>query len=157
MKYFLLTFSSWLLLLTIATAQPNHENHEIFNINKLAPHADVFPYENEWIAIQRIKKNAQWYQSLDGLWKFKWVKKPADKPENFYEEKYDDSNWEHFPVPANWEVHGYDYPIYLDEKYPFTTKWPNVPQAYNPVGSYRRTIDIPQNWLGVSAGYSWPC
>ena len=52
-----------------------------------------------------------------------------------------------FPVPANWEVHGYDYPIYLDEKYPFTTQWPNVSKDYNPVGSYRRTIEIPENWL----------
>ena len=76
------------------------------------------------------------------------MKKPDEKPEGFYKIDYDDSNWNYFPVPGNWEVYGFDYPIYLDEKYPFTTTWPNVPRDYNPVGSYRRTIHIPENWTG---------
>ncbi|MFK7979732.1 MAG: glycoside hydrolase family 2 TIM barrel-domain containing protein, partial [Saprospiraceae bacterium] len=147
MKYFLLILFSVFLFLPLTWAQENHENHQIFGVNKLAPHAEVFPFTNEVTAIQGDKTSSKWYQSLNGLWKFNWVKKPADKPENFQLEDYDDSDWTYFPVPANWEVHGYDYPIYLDEKYPFTTQWPNVSKAYNPVGSYRRTIDIPKNWL----------
>lgn len=136
-----------LLFVQYGWAQENYENHEIFGVNKLAPHAEVFPFSNEVTAIQADKTCSEWYQSLNGLWRFNWVKKPADKPKDFHKEAYDDSDWTFFPVPANWEVHGYDYPIYLDEKYPFTTQWPNVSKDYNPVGSYRRTIDIPKNWL----------
>jgi beta-galactosidase len=128
-------------------AQEHYENHEVFAINKLAPHADVFPFANERRAIQGDKNSSQWYQSLNGFWKFKWVKKPSDKPKDFHLTTYDDSQWELFPVPANWEVHGLDYPIYLDEKYPFTTKWPKTSKEYNPVGSYRRDINIPKDWM----------
>jgi beta-galactosidase len=135
-----------LVFVNSVNGQEFHENHEIFGINKEAPHTSLFPFENEQIAFGNNKKNSQRYQSLNGLWKFNWVRNPADKPVNFYQKEYDDSDWEYFPVPANWEVHGLDYPIYLDEKYPFTTKWPNVPKDYNPVGSYRRTFTIPEGW-----------
>jgi len=83
---------------------------------------------------------------LNGLWKFNWVKNPNNKPENFQEIGFDDQAWDLFPVPANWEIHGLDYPIYLDEKYPFNTTYPNTPKNYNPVGSYRRVIEIPEQW-----------
>ncbi|GJM32063.1 MAG: beta-galactosidase [Saprospiraceae bacterium] len=131
---------------TLTTAQQYHENHEIFAVNKEAPHAHLFPFENEQTALRSEKECSNWYQSLNGFWKFNWVQKPADAPVGFYETNYDDSKWTYFPVPANWEVHGYDYPIYLDEKYPFTTSWPNVPQDYNPIGSYRRSFTIPEDW-----------
>ena len=147
MKQFSIINYILLVFLQFGLAQENHENHEIFGVNKLTPHAEVFPFANEIAAIKGDKLDSEWYQSLNGLWKFSWVKKPADKPANFQTENYDDSDWRYFPVPANWEVHGYDYPIYLDEKYPFTTQWPNVSKEYNPVGSYRRIVDIPKNWL----------
>lgn len=147
MKKVILLIYSLSLFWGIGWAQENYENHQIFGINKLVPHTDVFPYKNELSAIKGEKSCSQWYQSLNGLWKFNWVKKPADKPKDFHLENYNDSDWTFFPVPANWEVHGYDYPIYLDEKYPFTTQWPNVSKDYNPVGSYRRIVDIPEEWL----------
>lgn len=134
------------LTLSLAKTQNYHENHQIFGVNKEAPHAHFFPFENEQTALRGEKECSTWYQSLNGLWKFHWVRHPADRPNEFYKEDYDDSQWGYFPVPANWEVHGYDYPIYLDEKYPFTTTWPKVPQDYNPVGSYRRTFEIPTDW-----------
>ena len=143
-KYIFLISMLWAVN---SNAQEYHENHEIFGVNKLPPHAEAFPFSNETAAIIGEKTNAKWYQSLNGLWKFNWVKNPADKPENFHKETYDDSEWIDFPVPANWEVHGYDYPIYLDEKYPFTTQWPKVPADYNPVGSYRRTFKITPDWM----------
>ena len=137
----------FLLLVTLsANAQAPHENHQIFGIHKEAPHAHAFPFENQQLATRNDKENSQRYQSLNGLWKFNWVRNPTKRPTDFYKEKYDDSDWTYFPVPANWEVHDFDYPIYLDEKYPFTTTWPNVSQEYNPVGSYRRIFTIPADW-----------
>ena len=131
----------------LSWAQENYENHKIFAVNKLAPHAEVFPFENKQTAIQNDKAGSQWYQSLNGLWKFDWVKKPADKPKDFHLENYDDSDWAFFPVPANWEVEGFGNPIYLDERYPFTTKWPDAPTDYNPVGTYRKEISLTKEFL----------
>lgn len=129
------------------SAQDYHQNHEVFAVNKKAPHPLLFPYDNEFQAIQNEKERSHWYQSLNGFWKFNWVRSPQDRPENFYAPDYDDKEWKNFPVPGNWEVHGFGYPIYLDEKYPFDTQWPRVSEEYNPVGSYRRTFHIPEDWL----------
>ncbi len=129
-------------------SQAHHQNQEVFAINKEAPHPLLFPFNNAAEAFLNQKENSKWFKSLNGLWKFNWVKNPNNKPENFHQENYVDDDWGYFPVPANWEVHGLDYPIYLDEKYPFNTTYPNTPKNYNPVGSYRKTIDIPEDWNG---------
>ncbi|NRB50528.1 MAG: DUF4981 domain-containing protein [Saprospiraceae bacterium] len=145
MKY-LFTLLFLLALSQTIVAQNYHENHEVFGINKATAHADLFPYENEQLAWQGKMEQSDRFLSLNGLWKFNWVREPADKPEGFEKLNYDDQEWVDFPVPGNWEVHGYGYPIYLDEKYPFTTTWPKVPEEYNPVGSYRRNFTIPADW-----------
>ncbi len=129
-------------------SQNHYENHQIFGINKELPHATFFSYDNKHAAIQGDWENNHSYQALNGYWRFNWVKKPADKPDSFFEEHFDDSDWEHIKVPANWEVEGYGHPIYLDEKYPFEAQWPDTPDDYNPVGSYRHNFTIPENWSG---------
>ncbi|MDF1698945.1 MAG: glycoside hydrolase family 2 TIM barrel-domain containing protein, partial [Saprospiraceae bacterium] len=139
---FILIFSSSQLI----HAQEPHQNHKVFGINKEAPHPQLFPFDNTINAFLNKKEQSPWFLSLNGLWKFNWVKNPSNKPQNFYNRNFDDSEWNFFPVPANWEVHGLDYPIYLDEKYPFTTEWPNVSEEYNPVGSYRKSVVIPDDW-----------
>ena len=128
-------------------AQVPHKNHQIFGINKEDPHPLLFSYTNKVQALKNAKEDSPFFKSLDGIWKFNWVIKPSLSPENFYKTNYDDSKWDNFPVPGNWEVHGYDYPIYLDEKYPFDTKWPDVSEDYNPVGVYRKTIQVDKSWL----------
>lgn len=145
MKY-LWSFLFSLYTLTIFT-QNDWENHQIFAINKEAPRATAFSFDNKLAAIQNKKEQSPWYRSLNGLWKFNWVRKPADKPKGFHKVEYDDQDWDNIKVPANWEVEGYGYPIYLDEKYPFTTQWPDVQDDYNPVGSYRRSFVLPEEWM----------
>ncbi len=124
-----------------------HQNHKVFGVNKEGGHATLFPFANEAEALRGDRAVSPWFQSLNGLWKFNWVRSPKDRPTDFYREDFDDSGWRYFPVPANWEVHGLDYPIYLDEKYPFDTQWPKVPEDYNPVGTYRRTFNVPEAWM----------
>jgi len=134
-----------------AQIQNLHNDHSVYGLNKLPPRADFFAFETEsileLISTQKSKENSNRFISLNGDWKFKWVRSPKDRPQNFYELDLEDSKWDRIPVPANWEVEGYDYPIYLDERYPFTTKWPNVPEEYNPVGTYRNTFNISKEWL----------
>lgn len=124
------------------------QDHTVFRINKADPHAQLFPYEDDRLALQNDPAQSQRYLLLNGLWKFHFAKKPADRPQDFFQENYNTSNWADIPVPSNWEVQGYDHPIYLDEKYAFDTQWPAAPQEYNPVGSYRRNFEVPVGWLG---------
>ena len=115
-------------------------------VNKLPPHADFFAYESEALMNQNELSSSARFLSLNGDWKFHWTKSPKDRIHVFYSESLNDDIWKTIPVPANWEVEGYDHPIYLDEQYPFETKWPNAPTDYNPVGTYRHTFNIPKEW-----------
>ncbi|APQ16749.1 glycoside hydrolase family 2 TIM barrel-domain containing protein [Maribacter hydrothermalis] len=124
--------------------QKNHFNHQIFEENKLSPRATFFGFESKEIL---QKENSSRFFNLNGDWKFNFVKDPKQRPSAFQNKDFDDSNWDTIPVPANWEVEGYDHPIYLDERYPFDTKWPNVPEDYNPVGTYRKEILLAKEFL----------
>ena len=124
--------------------QVYHYNHTVFEENKLTPRATFFAFENESI---EDKENSKRFLSLNGTWKFNWVKDPKQRPTTFQNIGYDDSEWTTIPVPANWEVEGFGHPIYLDERYPFTTKWPDAPNDYNPVGTYRKTINLDSDFL----------
>jgi beta-galactosidase len=125
-------------------AQNNHYNHQIFEENKLAPRASFFAFENSDIS---DKENSKRFLNLNGNWKFNWVKDPKSRPTTFQNIDFDDADWKTIPVPANWEVEGYGYPIYLDERYPFNTKWPDSPTDYNPVGTYRKEINLTKEFL----------
>jgi len=124
--------------------QVYHYNHTVFEENKLTPRATFFAFENESI---EDKENSKRFLSLNGTWKFNWVKDTKQRPTTFKIIGYDDSEWTTIPVPANWEVEGFGHPIYLDERYPFTTKWPDAPNDYNPVGTYRKTINLDSDFL----------
>ena len=122
------------------------EKHTVNGINKEPPRTDSFPFKNQFEAFQNDRTFSENYLSLNGIWKFNCVKKPVDKPTGFQFSEFDDSGWADIQVPGNWEALGFDHPIYLDERFPFTTNWPEIPRDYNPVGSYRRTFVIDQDW-----------
>jgi len=124
--------------------QTYHYNHEIFEENKLKPHASFFASESNDIV---EKEDSKRFISLNGDWKFHWTKDPKQRPNTFQNEGFDDSGWTSIPVPANWEVEGFGHPIYLDERYPFTTKWPDAPTDYNPVGTYRKEVNLTKELL----------
>ncbi len=122
------------------------ENHQVFAINKQTPHVSAFPFSSVEQALINNKETNENFLNLNGLWKFNWQKSPTDKPAGFELNSYDDSQWSTIPVPGNWEVEGFGYPIYLDERFPFTTTWPDVPKDYNPIGSYRKGFVLPKSW-----------
>lgn len=137
------------LLSAVGTAQqvPDWENPDIFAINKEAPHATLFPFATRDAALRNDKRTSPYYQSLNGYWKFNWVRKPADRPLGFYREDYDDSAWSDMPVPGNWEINGFGVAIYLNQPYPFEKNPPYIHHDYNPVGSYRTRFTIPDDWM----------
>jgi beta-galactosidase len=124
------------------------ENPKVFAINKEPAHCTLIPYEDHKQAIRDVPDRSPFYRTLNGLWKFHWVPKPADRPGDFFEPGTDVKHWDDIPVPANWQLHGYGIPIYTNARYPFPANPPKISHDYNPVGSYRRDFIIPQSWQG---------
>lgn len=118
------------------------ESPNVLDRNKEAGRASFIGYQDEASALTAIPDNSELYQSLNGIWKFNIVKNPADRPLNFYENNVDDSNWKKIKVPSNWELEGYDTPIYTNITYPFPKNPPFIDGDYNPVGSYRTTFEL---------------
>lgn len=142
------------------------ENPAMFNQNKETPHSTLMPFKDESAALSKKRDASVYYKTLNGIWKFNWVRKPADRPADFYKDDFDDSGWDNIKVPSNWEIEGYGVPIYVNHQYEFADyKAPvsdeiefvdriypkdpgKVPHDYNPVGSYRRTFTVPESWTG---------
>lgn len=92
-------------------------------------------------------KGLPFVKSLSGYWKFFFAPAPANVPVNFHDADFDDSVWETLPVPSNWQMHGFDRPIYTNTVYPFPLNPPYVPSD-NPTGCYRIFFHIPKEWEG---------
>jgi len=56
------------------------ESPQVFNINKEDPHATFISFSDEESALEAIKTESPNYLSLDGTWKFNWVKSPDQRP-----------------------------------------------------------------------------
>jgi beta-galactosidase len=139
------------------------ENPEVFKINREDPHATLISFPDEKSALEAIKSNSPNYISLDGIWKFNWVKSPDQRPFWFFKDDYDTRDWKDIEVPSNWQMKGYDVRVYTNITYPFwkyedvfgardvkDNKYvkapPLIPHDWNPVGSYKRYFKIPSDW-----------
>ena len=142
---------------TLAHAQeqelPEWQSQYAIGKNKVKPHAYVWPYANEKAIKKRDHESSEYYMSLNGKWKFNWVRNPDERPKDFYKPNFHVGGWADINVPGNWERQGYGLPIYVNETYEFDDKLfnfkknpPLVPHKENEVGSYRRTFTIPENW-----------
>jgi beta-galactosidase len=139
-----------------APIPPEIENPECLGINKEPWHATLMPYANMQEALAANRHASSFCRSLNGTWKFNWVKRPELRPVDFYKPTFDVSAWKDIPVPSNWQVLGYGTPFYRNAGYTFKKDFPRVmsepPQdwtAYderNPVGSYRREFEVPADW-----------
>lgn len=126
------------------------ENPRVFNINKEEAYATFVPFPDVKSFLNLDARKSPYRYSLNGTWKFNWVNKPDDRPVGFYKDGFDVSRWKEIQVPSMWEFQGYGIPIYVNSDYEFPKPWlpPHVPHDYNPVGSYKRTFTIPEDWDG---------
>ncbi|KAJ8774000.1 hypothetical protein K2173_009431 [Erythroxylum novogranatense] len=92
-------------------------------------------------------KDLPFVTSLSGYWRFFLAPCPSRVPERFYDATFQDSHWDTLPVPSNWQMHGFDRPIYTNVVYPFPVDPPHVPDD-NPTGCYRTYFQIPKEWQG---------
>lgn len=127
---------------------PPWENPKVNEINRQMPRARFIPFANVEQARSEDKWKSPMIQSLNGMWKFHLAQNPAERPYWFFKDDFDTRNWDEIKVPSNWEREGYDYPIYVNIKYPHKKTPPKIQEHYNPVGSYKRTFEIPSNWKG---------
>lgn len=130
-----------------------NNNPELFQINRMDAHAEKMPFNTIEEALIGDSKASSNYLSLNGLWKFTYADTPEQRITRFYEDKYDSSSWAEIPVPSHWQLHGYDYPQYINVRYPWCEREPDLkppfaPTLYNPVGSYIRTFTVPEDWSG---------
>jgi len=131
------------------TPQPNHalppwNDVSIVEINRLPAHAYFKTYKTKEKA--EFAQNSSFRKSLNGIWKFYWSDTPVNRPNNFYQNNYDVSNWANIQVPRSWQLAGFGVPIYLNSTFAFNRKPPYIDQSFNPVGSYKHTFTIPKTW-----------
>ena len=153
-------------LLTLVSAAPGRpagvppeiEDETVNSHDRLPPRVAVWPAPDAAGARTSRYPESPWARSLNGTWRFHWAPDPASRPEAFYETSFDASSWREIPVPSTWERQGYGVPLYVNYTYPFKVDPPRVmgepPREYttfaqrNPVGSYRRTFEVPADWAG---------
>ncbi len=122
------------------------ENPEMFRLNREDPHSTLVSFPDEESALEGINSKSPDYITLDGTWRFNYANSPGERPFWFFKDDYDVSDWKDIKVPSNWQMLGYDVPIYVNITYPFKMDPPKIPHDWNPVGSYKRSFNIPSGW-----------
>ena len=142
------------LLSLSANAQTFTEWHDagVNAVNRAPMHTDYFAYESPELAARGERESSAYYMSLNGLWKFNWVRHADARPTGFWRADYNDRAWDDMPVPGVWEMNGYGDPQYVNIGYPWREQYqnnpPQVPTEENHVGSYRRIVTVPASWKG---------
>lgn len=138
--------------LTANAAMDEWQNPRVNEVNRAPMHTWYFAYASEEEADAARPEQSSNYLSLNGLWKFNWVRDADSRPVDFYGTEFNDKGWDDIPVPGLWELYGYGDPIYVNIGYAWRSQYKNnppyVPVEENHVGSYRREIEIPADWKG---------
>jgi beta-galactosidase len=156
-----------IIMCALANAQlhPDYENPRVFERNQELPHATLMPYPGSDLALAGELKSSPFHMTLNGSWQFHWAENPSVAPDDFYKPGSKRDEWQTIPVPSNWQMEGFGYPIFRNVGLPHPLDPPEVPKQFNPTGSYYRTFDLPEGWNkrqvflhfeGVhSASYVW--
>lgn len=95
---------------------------EVNQVNRMPMHTYYFAYESEELAMKGDKWLSENIMSLNGIWKFNWVKDSDMRPLDFYKTDFNDLGWGKMPVPGNWEMNGYGDPQYVNLGYPWRSQ-----------------------------------
>lgn len=153
MKRHILT--SLLAMMTLSMGAQSFQEWKdprVNDVNRAPMHANYFAYESADAAKKAIKENSTNFMTLNGTWKFNWVKDADARPTDFWKVGFNDKGWNDIPVPGVWELHGFGDPIYVNIGYAWRNQFKNnppyAPTENNHVGSYRREIIVPASWKG---------
>ncbi len=139
--------------LTAFAQKDEWQDPNVNAINRAPMHTNYFAYESENAALKGCRTSSDNYMSLNGMWKFHWVKDAGQRPmTDFYKVGFNDKGWATMQVPGMWEMNGYGDPVYIDSGYAWRNQHPNnppyVPEENNHVGTYRKEITLPSEWKG---------
>ena len=152
MRKLLLAMMTMAALGVSAQQAPEWKNPQVNQMNREARRAHFFAFETQELAAQAKKQQSARYLSMEGMWRFCFVKDHQQAPKDFFTLKYDDSKWVDFPVPGLFEINGYGDKIYKNVGYSwgttFDTNPPFIGETNNYTGSYRRTFILPDDWKG---------
>ena len=124
------------------------EDPLVTSINRDRARATAYSYQSVEDALNGDRNKSR-FMLLNGEWDFHFAIKPGDAPNDFYRKRV--KGWDKIEVPSNWEMKGYDIPIYRSAGYPFKPVNPTfIPKDYNAVGSYQRTFTVPEDWNGMN-------
>ncbi|BBU86205.1 hypothetical protein EIMP300_76050 [Escherichia coli] len=94
--------------LAVVLQRRDWENPGVTQLNRLAAHPPFASWRNSEEA--RTDRPSQQLRSLNGEWRFAWFPAPEAVPESWLECDLPDADT--VVVPSNWQMHGYDAPIY---------------------------------------------
>ncbi|PYG47615.1 beta-galactosidase [Pantoea sp. AG1095] len=123
-------------------ARRDWENPVITSLNRLDAHPPFASWRDEISA--RDDRPSPSRQLLNGQWSFSYFTQPEAVPQSWLLQ--DLPGADALPVPANWQLHGFDAPIYTNVQYPIPVTPPLVPQQ-NPTGCYSLTFKVNASWL----------
>ena len=151
-SYLIVLFSFLTALSVSAEGSPEWCNPLVNQQHREARRANFFAFESEALAMKGEKSQSSRYLSMEGMWRFLFVKNHQDAPASFYQVGYDDSKWEDFPVPGLFELNGHGDRIYKNIGYAWCTTFdsnpPYIGETENYTGSYRREFTLPDDWKG---------
>ncbi len=127
-------------------SKPEWESPGLIERGRETTHVPWGAYESGEQARSCDRTASRFTLSLNGTWKFRLFDNPESTP-SFFDPGFDVADWHDLPVPSNWQLHGFDRPIYTNVLYPFPCNPPHAPQA-NPTGCYVKSFDIPGDWSG---------
>ncbi|MCU5771190.1 beta-galactosidase [Erwiniaceae bacterium BAC15a-03b] len=110
-------------------------------LNRLPAH----PAFCSWRDAQQARNDApsDRRQSLNGSWHFSYFDQPEAVPQSWLLQDLPQAD--SIQVPSNWQLAGYDSPIYTNVQYPIPVTPPQVPQ-HNPTGCYSLTFSVDDEW-----------
>ena len=150
MKYKIITlFSAAFLAVNIYSQTPYWKDVNVTHVNTEAPRSAFMTYDSRQDALSLKYENSRYYRLLNGTWKFYFVDAYAKLPANITDPALSVSDWHDITVPGNWEVQGFGVALYTNHPYEFQPRNPTPPllPEENPVGVYRRDIEIPADWM----------
>ena len=142
---------SVVLLTNTAKAQqikPYWQDIQTVAINKELPRTSFMTYPDRTTALTGQYEKSPYYSLLNGTWKFYFADSYKDLPADITDPSINTATWENIQVPGNWELQGHGVAIYTNHEYEFKPRNPQPPllPEENPVGIYRRDINIPAGW-----------
>lgn len=128
---------------------PYWQDIQTTEVNREKQRTEFMTFDSREAALTKRFEESRYYRSLNGSWQFYFVESYKQLPENITDATISTEGWKTIQVPGNWEMQGFGTAIYTNHGYEFKPRNPQPPTLpeMNPVGVYRREIDIPDEWM----------